>query len=297
MTWGFGLLLTASLVVFGSKFRFELTGTRFLAFSASLLAAWPLSKIGLTVIWSDVGVSAWKAMSQSWFEWAAIVPFGAAALIISKSKWSEETSTRAVFGAAALCGAITFGSFNPFQRAFPIFDVRDTPFLAEVRQKALQNPNGWTVMPGMYGALFSGAGVPAINRTLTAPQLEDFSAAYFRLCQSRSSIRFSTKYAHIRPTEGGQPHVAQADVIVVPVEPFLSAIPALAKERSLTARNEYDAADNQEQGRAEKNAAQAPRKARNPAAGTSTKASELNVKAIESGTVRSACTHAIVEMR
>lgn len=225
MLWGFGLLLTTSLVVLATKCSFVLSPLRLLAFAGLMIAAWLASKIGFTQIWSQVNVPTWDAVTRSWFDWAVVVPFLAAAALVWKYRIPQIFNTQALFAAAAVSGMMTYGTFNPFQQAFPIFDIPETPFLTSVREQAETNPNGWAVVPGWYGSLFSGAGVPAINHVLTAPQL----AFFRRIFPSMPAEEFNhvfNRYAHIIPNDALQPPSPQADVVMVPADAFRAAIPA-----------------------------------------------------------------------
>lgn len=224
MVWGFGLLLTASLIVLAAKCSFVLSPRRLTAFAGGMVAAWLVSKVGFTSIWSQVDMTTWDALGRSWFDWVAVVPFLAAAALVWKYRVSPAFNLRALFAAAAASGMITYGTFNPFQQAFPIFDIPETPVLTSAREQAKANPNGWAVTPGLYGALFSGAGIPAINHTLTAPQLLFFR----RIFPSMPAAEFNqvfNRYAHISPGDVEQPVSLQADVIVVPIAPFATPLP------------------------------------------------------------------------
>lgn len=221
MLWAFGLLFTLAVILIASKLQFELTRERFLLFSLSLIAAWLVSKIGLT----DGGdITVRQALGRTWwFDLFPILPFGVAAVVCLRSRFGDQGTVRAIFAAAAVSGAATFGSFNPLQPAFPIFNLPRTPFLAAKREEAKRNPNGWLVIPGGYGALFSGAGIPAINHTLTTPQLEFFRKVFPNMPADQFNQVFN-RYAHIHPQPGDKLYSPQADVIVVPIEPFLKPI-------------------------------------------------------------------------
>jgi hypothetical protein len=122
-------------------------------------------------------------------------------------------------------GAGTFGTFNPLQPAQPIFDIPETAFLTKVRNAAEQNPNGWAVVPGMYGALLNGAGISAINHTLTTPQVQFFRKVFPSIPESKIDATFN-RYAHIIPSNSVvEPRSPSPDVVLVPVEPFLDPIP------------------------------------------------------------------------
>ena len=225
MAWGFGLLLTLFLVVISAKIQFRISGQRFLAFSMCLAFGWLVSKIGFTELWSQVDLTAWEALRRSWFDWIAIVVFGIviAGFLAGRRLKLLKRPAPALFAAAAASGAITFGSFNPVQPAQLIFNLPETPFIKQIREQARTNPNGWAIVPGMYGALLNGAGVPSINHTLTAPQLGFFRKIFPNVEAERFNSTFN-RYAHIIPEAGVEPNSPYPDQAVVPIEPFLKAV-------------------------------------------------------------------------
>jgi hypothetical protein len=224
MAWAFGLLLTLSLIVFSSKVKFKISNLRFFGFSVTVVAAWLASKIGFTEIWSRTNVTALAMLSRSWFDWIAIVPFGIVTFLAARRKSIARNPADALFASAAITGLATFGTFNPLQPAHLIFDLPPTPFQEQVRENARANPNGWAVVPGMYGALLNGAAIPSINHTLMAPRLDFFRRAFPDLPVEQLNQTFN-RYAHIIPREGADPHSPSPDVVVVPIAPFLKPVP------------------------------------------------------------------------
>lgn len=238
MLWGFGLLLTTTLIVLAAKCSFVLSPWRLFVFAGGMIAAWLASKIGFTQVWSQMDMTAWEALRSSWFDWAVVLPFLAAAALVWKYRTLQAFNGQVLFGAAAIAGMITYGTFNPVQRAFPIFDIPDTPFLASVREQAETSPNGWAAMPGWYASLFSGAGIPAINHTLTAPAMDFFRKIYPDMGNEEFDYLFN-RYAHISLEDVPAPET-RADVLVLPISQFLSS-----------GGNENDARDNEGQSRQE----------------------------------------------
>jgi hypothetical protein len=224
MAWGFGLLLTLFLVIVSSGTAFRLSPMRFILFAIAITAAWLTSKIGFTEIWSHALPNAWTALRRSWFDWAALIPFGIASVIYAYVPSARKHAREVLLSAAMVTGAGTFGTFNPLQPAQPIFDVPESAFLTKVRKAAEQNPNGWAVVPGMYGALLNGAGISAINHTLTTPQVQFFTKIFPSIPESKIDATFN-RYAHIIPSNSViEPRSPSPDVVLVPVKPFLDPI-------------------------------------------------------------------------
>jgi hypothetical protein len=224
MAWGFGLLLTLALVIVASGTAFRLSPMRFTLFAIAVTAAWLVSKIGFTEIWSKALPDAWAALRRSWFDWAALIPFGIASVIYAYFPSAKKHTREVLLSAAMVTGAGTFGTFNPLQPAQPIFDIPETAFLTKVRKAAEQNPNGWAVIPRMYGALLNGAGISAINQTLTTPQVQFFRKVFPSIPEDKIDAIFN-RYAHIIPSNSvAEPRSSQPDVVLVPIKPFLGPI-------------------------------------------------------------------------
>jgi len=221
MMWGFGLLLTALVVVLAAKCSFVITPRRLAAFTVAMVAAW-LAKIGFNQFWPQANVTIWDALIYGWFDWIVVIIFLEAAVLVWKYKAPPAFNVRALFAAAAIAGMITFGTFNPFQQAFPIFaPPSETPFLASVRKQAKTNPNGWAVVPGWYGSLFSGIGIPAVNHTLTAPAMGFFRKIFPEMNDAEFNYLFN-RYANISLKNVAAPE-ARDDLLILPISKFLPA--------------------------------------------------------------------------
>jgi hypothetical protein len=107
--------------------------------------------------------------------------------------------------------------------AHAIFDLPDSEFQRQLRENARSNPNGWAVLPGMYGALLNGAGVSSVNHALIAPQLTFFRHVFPDPPEDQLKHTFN-RYAHIVPQEGIDPHSPSPDVALVPIEPFMAPL-------------------------------------------------------------------------
>lgn len=220
MLWGFGLLLTLSITLLASKCRFELTRWRMFAFASIMLVSLLVSKIGYTAIWQTTTISTSEALLRSTDEWIAILAFLGSALMAERYKATGFALNRIFLLSAAYTGILTFGVFNPVQRAFPIFDIPSTPFLEAARQEATDSSNGWAVLPRGGGGLMSGAGVPAINHVIVAPQLKFFRRFFPDMPDDAFNTIFN-RYAYIVPLDDIQePRLQQNDVILVPANVF-----------------------------------------------------------------------------
>ncbi|PBC23460.1 MULTISPECIES: hypothetical protein [unclassified Mesorhizobium] len=226
MAWGFGLLLTISLIITASRCKFHITKRRVILFFVSVAAGWAISKIGVTYLFPIKEVTILQAIKRGYFEWVSLVPFAFGFAFFVYLRELDRISGRILLCSAYISGAITFGTYNPFQQAYPIFDIPETRFLASLREQAKANPNGWAVLPGIYGALFSGAGVPAINHTLTAPQLSFFRKIFPAMPEAAFNQAFN-RYAFVIPSDVLEPKSTAGDRVLVPIAVFKSKVPPL----------------------------------------------------------------------
>jgi hypothetical protein len=217
MLWGFGVLMTACIAFAASHVAFTITLKRALVLSLAVLTVSFTAKVLLHP--TQDGFSFPRLLAKSWFDGAAVIPFFAIALLPSARMLSDATTRLRIFSAATLSVVATFGTFNPWQVAHPIFNLPDSSLLQSFRLQAKHNPNGWAVIPGFYGSLLNGAGISAINHTLMAPQISFFRAAFPDLSEAELQATFN-RYGHVVPKVGGVLGNPQPDVIVVPAERF-----------------------------------------------------------------------------
>lgn len=217
MAWGFGLLLTLSTVILISKSSFEVTALRLGLFCGGILSGWLGSKAILTSVLFSASIF------DCWFDLIPIIIFAVTARYAHLLRVDRLAFKAPLLLAAAMCGALTYGTFNPIQQAFAIFDVPETPFIADMRYAAAANPNGWVIFPGSAGALMSGLGISSINHTLTAPQLSFFRERFPHMPEDEFNQVFN-RYASIAAHKDDRtPFAPQNDLISVPIEAFLFA--------------------------------------------------------------------------
>ena len=218
MLWGFGICLTAALVVIMTHVSFRVTWPRCALFVAMVVGAW-FAK-AFVMVPESVGVQ--HALTYVGFDLVVLAPFAVAVWMIRRAAWVPKAPT-ALLGVVAVTSLATFGIFNPLQSAKPIFDPPRIPFVEQLRQRASTDRRGWVMVElkqlGVLGAALNGLGVPAINHVLMAPQLEFFRPFFPDLSAQEFNAIFN-RYAHIMPQDVPAPLSPQPDVIVVPVNRF-----------------------------------------------------------------------------
>lgn len=212
MLWAFGLLLTVGFGLAGGAAPWRLTWRRTAIFALLVVAGWFVSKRLMSS----------TPLAFGRFDLVAAPLMLAAALAHAvRPSWAP---CRRIAGTALLATAlVTFGRFNPVQPAGPIFTKQSSPTVEAYRRYAAASPYGWVVIPGMYGSILNGAGVPAVNHTLLRPQLGFFREAFPRL-EPKTFNQVFNRYGHIVPANAAEPATPQADVVIVPAERFAAPL-------------------------------------------------------------------------
>ncbi|HKU17744.1 MAG TPA: hypothetical protein VJP80_00555 [Candidatus Saccharimonadales bacterium] len=123
-------------------------------------------------------------------------------------------------GLAAIVSAVSYGSFNPIQSAYPIFSLDTTAVMSHLKLAGARSKDGYIAVPGEYGALINGAGIPAINHVLLSPQLEFFKARFGDLPNEKFNELFN-RYEHISLSLGEEPKLVQPDLVSLPMSRFV----------------------------------------------------------------------------
>jgi hypothetical protein len=126
----------------------------------------------------------------------------------------------AILACAAISNAVIFISYNPLQRAGPIFAKHDTPYLRSLLAKQASNPHRWLLELIPPGATLNGLGYYSICHTLIAPQLAFFRKFFPDMSPAEFNETFN-RYAFVAiDPKIDHPKAIQNDVILVPPAPF-----------------------------------------------------------------------------
>jgi hypothetical protein len=231
LLWGFGLLFVIGLGVIATRVPWRLSERRFYAFAAFVTAGWLISKI---VLVEGMGVnpdlSAYKALTQGWFDLVVLLPIGCCALfLILRPKWiyRQGSAQLSILLASLVSAAATFGTFNPLQSTHAVFKLQSSPFLDAVRSLAKADQRGWTAVAGHYGAALNGLGIPVVNHVLLKPQVPFFRTAYPDMPADQLNLLFN-RFAHIAVANATTPNSPQEDLVYVPLLDFGTPLPAAA---------------------------------------------------------------------
>ena len=116
-----------------------------------------------------------------------------------------------------LINFIYFFNFNPLQSAKPIFEVKDSAKVEELKLKQESDERGWLLEPGYPGALLSGVGLNSFTTVLIQPKLDFFRSIYPDMPSSEFNKIFN-RYAHVNLHERYRTYNPQPDVIRIPID-------------------------------------------------------------------------------
>ena len=218
MTWAFGLLLTLALVIAVSRMDVKVTAPRTVIFCSIMLLSWLASRGVAIELSQSTNI---RPISPGWFDFAAIAVAAAGFAMIRFRRLGSSIAAQRIYllGVAAGTGVVTFGTYNPVQRSHVVFNIPDSRVQQEFREQANRNPNGWLVVPGTFGAVLNGAGIPSVTHTLTTPQLAFFKAVFPELPQSDFNNIFN-RYGHTMMRREPSPRLLHQDIMGVPIEAF-----------------------------------------------------------------------------
>lgn len=122
---------------------------------------------------------------------------------------------------ALLVGFVAFGSFNPVQSAWLIFNRPQTNVTRMLDAQSKSHPNQFVVVEdGQFpGAVLNGWGYRSISHVLPTPQLDFFRQLFPELPEAELNQIFN-RYARIVLTKDRQPKLLYADAVSVPLDRF-----------------------------------------------------------------------------
>jgi hypothetical protein len=206
LAFAFGLL--CHLIVFILVINVGLVAPpwRCIAATAVIIAAAALSKL---VLWQG-------HIASLVFDLFILLPFVAVFLLLRRTP----RFGLAVIACATLSNAILFISYNPGQRAGPIFAKHDTAIMRELAERQRNNPHHWLVESTFPGSVLNGLGFRAITQFLIAPQLAFFRQRFPELSDADFNYVFN-RFAHIDVAPNiNRPSTPYPDVIQVPAQAF-----------------------------------------------------------------------------
>lgn len=136
---------------------------------------------------------------------------------------------------------LAYGLFNPVQSAYPIF-AHDKALVSErlAERGAQWTPDGAMVVPGHYGALLAGIGLPTINHVLYYPQLDYFRARFPSLDAKTFNDTFN-RYAHISVgNDIDTPVLLSADHVQLPMSALTGKTDKIERPRVLPRLQQLD---------------------------------------------------------
>ena len=201
MRLGMGLLLFLLAFLAANRLELKLSWQRFAGFAALVLGGWLIYK-PLAFAW------------DTWLDWVVLVPL--AALVAVRHRLSAGARHRAVLAVCVVLGAVTFGTFNPLQSAWPIFHREQTPVTRRYDRFAAEN-GGVVYVPGFQAAAINGLGYRSLNACLMTPQIDFWKKLFPELSEEQLNQIFNRNH-HVLPREDfTEPMVVAPSSVVIPI--------------------------------------------------------------------------------
>lgn len=148
------------------------------------------------------------------FGWMDLVPWICLTLILLHTRLIRAPHKQAsgLLAAALLGNALTFGLFNPVQSAVPIFSLNRDAIQQHLMETAgaQVSSEGTLIVPGRYGAVLAGVGLPTITHVLYYPQ-QAFFRKYFPDISSGAFDTLFNRFEHVSVRDNGPVSVSTTE--------------------------------------------------------------------------------------
>lgn len=209
MFFAAGLLLLILMAILAQGLGLRLTRSRVAILAAMTIAIWIRYKLNRSIL-----------------EWLDIVILVAIAALLIVPRFFPSKHWNAVALSLTLAiGVAAFGTFNPIQSAWHIFNRPQTATTQKLDRQAAANPTGIVAVAGFPGATLNGWGYRSISHVLPVPKF-DFFRPFFPTLPAAEFSHLFNRYAHIQLTDAGQPSLAAPDAVSLPIQAFTAATTA-----------------------------------------------------------------------
>lgn len=203
MLFAFSVLHICVLLIIVKTLGFKITWVRFLVFVCLIVVPWLFPRL--------------LGNRTHTHEDFVVLFFLVPAFLYARSRPHAAFSS---FGLASLASGIAiFGTANPLQSAWPIFDRQATPVIHSLNRMANDN-GGILVAPRIPGAIANGLGFRSVGHVLPTPMLRFWRDQFPMLGEVELNTIFN-RYAHIVPSDEPSPHLISDDVVGVPIQSFV----------------------------------------------------------------------------
>jgi len=202
-TFGVAALLLAAHA--NTLFGMRISVSRFAVFSGAVLLGWGVSKATLPTDWE----------ARIWPD-LLILPVAAVMLVRHRCIQSHLPTV-----AAACCaawGMLAFGSYNPLQSAWPIFNRVPTPMTKLLDYQATFSPDR-VLVADKFGAVLNGWGYRSVAHILMVPKFDIWRRYFPDLAPAEFNETFN-RFLHVLPIDEPALRFLQPNVIGVPRRQF-----------------------------------------------------------------------------
>ena len=209
MVWALGLAWNFLALYWLGISDVRFTAIRISLFAAAIILCYSLSLHVYNLSFGE---------KSAWEVFAAVLIFPAARFFKGRYH-NNKSNLAALICIAAFINFIYFGMFNPGQSAKPIFSLKESSTLDNLKIIEHRNSRGWLIVTGYPGAILQGLELNSVTHVLMLPKL-DFFRKFFPDMDEKSFNKIFNRYAHIQLANATEPYSPQADVIRLPVNAF-----------------------------------------------------------------------------
>ena len=203
MFFASGLLLIIIIAVLAQQLGLQLTRRRVGLFVGLTLAAWVTYKLNRSIV--------------DYLDLLILIPVVLVAFYARRLSINQHHT--ALLASALLVNWIAFGTFNPVQPAWQIFNRPQTAITQMLDKNALKSPDQTIAVPGFPGATLNGWGYRSISHVLPSPKISFFRRFFPALPEAELNIIFN-RYAHIKLITDSKPKLLASDKVGVPISAF-----------------------------------------------------------------------------
>ena len=182
-----------------------------------------LFRLSVSVMTAVIAWAVWHRGIPMWgSNFVAAIALIPCMLLVAR--FAPAIAHTALAGISLLMGFVTFGTFNPLQSAWPIFNLAPNKVTNDLDWLATRN-NGVLVVEGeLLSAIGNGLGYKSLSHVTTTPNL-GFWRTRFPDMPTREFETVFNRFSHIVPVQEERPRLLAEHAVGVPVQPFLTANP------------------------------------------------------------------------
>jgi hypothetical protein len=183
-----------------------------------------LFRVSMSLMTLAIAWVVWHRGTPIWWGsdfFTAIVPIPSMLLV---ERFAPAVAHAVLAGISLLVGFATFGTFNPLQSAWPIFNLARNKVTQDLDWLASSNRGVLVVEGELLSAIGNGLGYRSLSHVTTTPNLGFWRTRFSDMPTNEFETVFN-RFSHIVPVQEERPRLLAEHAVGVPVQPFLTVNP------------------------------------------------------------------------